>query len=712
MKLSRSLPFLFVVTLLAACGGDDDTNNDTDTGVDAVNDVGLDVVADSDGDAGSMVTVPDEPGCNPLVPEYCAYPFPSTFYLTEVESTETGFRTSLSEQAVPPNSSDAAAFLAEFNTTDGFGQSSPYVAIFPGGTIDTSVLPPEDDLSVGLSADAVTQIIDRDTGERLGNWSEIDLTGNTPDQQPLVIRPIVSLRPGQRVAIVVTTGLRYDDGSTPEPSPAFAALRDGTPTDNDTVEAMRPQYDSLFTFLEDNGVPRDNVLLAWESVAMSDASAMYPLLDVVSEAVAWADGSPTWEYEITHCYVDDEGEQTQFDCGGTDHIADNSDGDEFLPLHELAWRRIYGTVEMPNFRDAEGRIQYEADGTPIIHGTTPTEFIVNIPDSLRDDSAGVAPIVTFGHGLLGTPEGYIADDRDNDGQLALSDMMEAVFIGTRWIGLSAMGRGHGVAVIDDLNTAWTFRDRLVQGMVNQILLEPFVRQALMNDQLLGASDMSGSLIGDGSFYTGISLGGIFGTTYMALSPYVQSGVLHVPGSSFQNMLPHSGQFIEFKQIMNGLIPDRNDQQMFYLTAQRGFDPLDSIHYARHLTEDPLTQAGPKNVLLQCAVGDLQTPWPFCEMLARTAGLPQIDPPAWDVDDLEAISTPTEPGTSALHYYDPQLGLPSLENDRTMEAVGAHGSLRRNPEIHQQIDAYFTVGEEGVIRSFCDGRCVIDSVSEQ
>jgi len=59
------------------------------------------------------------------------------------------------------------------------------------------------------------------------------------------------------------------------------------------------------------------------------------------------------------------------------------------------------------------------------------EFVVNVPDSLREAPAGSAPIVVFGHGLLVNPGRYLADDLDANGQMELAERMGAVFVGTR-----------------------------------------------------------------------------------------------------------------------------------------------------------------------------------------------------------------------------------------------------------------------------------------
>ena len=106
------------------------------------------------------------------------------------------------------------------------------------------------------------------------------------------------------------------------------------------------------------------------------------------------------------------------------------------PLSPHTWRRIRGRVELPNVIADDGYIRFGSDGSPELQGTRDVEFVVNVPVSLRNASARSAPIVVFGHGLLVEPATYLADDIDENGQMELADRLGAIFIGTRWLGLS------------------------------------------------------------------------------------------------------------------------------------------------------------------------------------------------------------------------------------------------------------------------------------
>jgi hypothetical protein len=96
------------------------------------------------------------------------------------------------------------------------------------------------------------------------------------------------------------------------------------------------------------------------------------------------------------------------------------------------------------------------------------------------------------------------------------------------------------------------------------------------------------------------------------------------------------------------------------------------------------------------------------MLMRTGGFAQAGPPVRPVFGLEIVDTPTGPGTSAVQYFDPGLGIPPIENVG-LEENGAHTAIRRNPEVQLQTVDYLDPETPGRIVNHCGGPCAIDPV---
>lgn len=680
----------------AACG-DDTPGQDgggTTEGTTADDTGSGDATGTADDTGSEPVHIDVEPGCDPLVPSVCAFPFPSMAHLEVDDTTETGFRVAVPEQALPANVLNPEPFVAWLAEADGFSRAIAFSAVFPDAALDTSNFSDPHDLAPSVEATAPVQVFDLATGQRIPTWTEIERRGQTPDQQALIIRPMVGLPFGSRVAIVITDALKYTDGSVPESSPAFAALRDGQITDADIVESRRADFETMFETVGAAGVPRESIILAWQTVIASEAKAQEPLPAVIAAATAAIEAeAPT--YEITQCKTDEQADADAFGCIMPADLADET------------WRRVSGKVNLPNYIGDDGRIHLDDGGNAIQNGTFEADFLVNIPDSLKAAPAGSGMIVNFGHGLLVEPATYLDDDGNTSGQVVLADKMGAVFIGTRWSGLSSTEGLQAAALAQDFTNAAQLHDMLVQGVANQVLMIPFMRDTLANDPLLATPDGSATIVNpDEVGYTGISQGGIMGTTLMAVSPYIKSGVMHVPSAGYDHLLPHSADFGLFQDLIDGAVPDLNQQQVFFAIGQRLFDGGDPINFVQDLVAEPTTDLGPKNALWQCAVGDTVAPWYGCDMMVRTAGMSQVAPAVREIYGIDTFEVPTAPGSSGLHYYDPQLGDPELRTDAP-EDVGAHQSIRRNDEVHQQIIDFLDPDAAGTIVNHCDGACVVD-----
>jgi len=685
---------VFITLHLAACG-DDGTADGGDGGADA-----------------GLIEIVDVAGCNPLVPAACPYPFPNMMLVDDDAASATGFRVNLHAgnmgfvQAAPFNVGALGAYMSR---ADGFSLGTPILTHLGTGDVDRATLPSFEDLGASVMASSTVQLIHRGSGERVPVWAETDLRALSDDERTVMIRPQGGLDPAARYVVVITTGVKATSGADLEASDAYRALRDGVPTTSAIVEGMRAEYEELFTFLEAQGVARADTLLAWEWVTHSDDFAMglvRPHVELAREAATDPSMIPCdgcaapLSYEITECLSSTMADATATGCTYDD------------TLHATELRRITGTFVVPSFLDpVTGVIELDAAGAPLLKETLEAELIVHVPASLAAAAPGTAPVLVFGHGLLAEATDYLHHDLDAGGVQALANRLNAVVVATRWVGLS---KGDEPAIVDMLGNGEMFQplvEGLVQSMVATTLLPPLARSDFKDDAVLGAAGGAGSLLDTSRvYYYGISLGGIFGTVFAALSSDVKTAVLHVPTGAFSNVLQHSYLFGDFQNILTFLHQSRIEQQLYLAYTQRLFDPADPINWVRHLgSEGAVTPLGAKNCLFQVAWGDAAAPDFNAYTFARQGGIPLVDASPHHPYGLEALATPSGPGATAMTIFDPGLGRRALRNDDGETPPYAHGSIRRNPEVQDQIVAYFTEGTEGTVTANCGGPCNVTPV---
>jgi hypothetical protein len=145
--------------------------------------------------------------------------------------------------------------------SDGFSAGTPILTYLPGASGDE--LGGQADIDQSLSASSPSILLDAETGDLVPHFAEIDVQSTTADQRSTMIRPVVRLRDNARY-IVAFRSLTNDDGDVIEASPEFAALRDNTPSDDESVEARRALYEDIFAKLEAKGWTRGDVQIAWD----------------------------------------------------------------------------------------------------------------------------------------------------------------------------------------------------------------------------------------------------------------------------------------------------------------------------------------------------------------------------------------------------------------------------------------------------------------
>jgi hypothetical protein len=617
-------------------------------------------------DAGSADAAPPvKPACNPLIGDDCVTPFPSSFYL-EPAATRTGVAVAIGDDVLPRSAAGVVIRPDRLNGKDGFSPSTPFLVYFAGG-VDVAGLPTLDDLGASTAPTSTIQIIPWDGGPRVPLFAEVDANAGVGQRQGLIIRPQERLRPATRY-IVALVGLRDAAGAPLAPAP-FRALRDRAALTPE-LAWFRPAYEELFARLEDAGVPRASLSLAWDVTTASVETLTGHLLAMRDEALARVDDG-TLGYRVV------------------------SSRDTPGETHRL--REVKVRAQAPWFLESdapEALMRFGADGLPRADGVAEFDVTIEVP-RCAETATRPLPFVVFGHGLFGTAAETLASPRLHR---AANDLC-MILVGTDWLGLTtpdlAVIAG---TVLPDLNKVYIITDRLQQAHVNAQVMTRLFRARIKDDPALA---VTGRPISDGAevYYFGISNGGVQGGTFMALSPDVERGVLNVPGCQWSLMIYRSTQFSPLYPLLNAILPDPLDRQLLVAASQSEWDHSDPASFAPHLIRDPLPGVRPKRVILQEAIGDSQVPNMATRVLARAIGLQGFGL----VEPVYGIEEAQGPLDSAYTQWDThRTPLPPAENVPPPVDNGAHGAIQGLPALNQQLRLFFR--PDGLAVNTCEGPC--------
>ncbi len=630
MLTTRCARALAVLSLLAAdaCSSDDgpvpaadtgldtaeDTAGDVSTDIaddaDAAPDIAPDIADDTDAqadaqtDADAAGDVADDtggidlgdPACDPLIPERCTIPWPSNRYLVDDDTTETGYRLQFDPTSLPSNFRGVHIDPTPYARFDGYGPGSPPLVFFHD--LDASSFATEYDIAPSLADDA--QILFYEVGEdgleRIPYWAELDRLETDPAEATLFVRPAVLLKEGTTY-VLAFRDLQTTAGEAIEPSPAFAALVSGETDGLPALAARQPRFDEMFQLLDDAGVARDDLVLAWDWTTASPEALHGDMLRVRDIGLA------AYEADGTTMTIDE----------WTTHT----------PEEHAYWAvEARGTFVVPDVReplvasDASGEItgyviHRDDDGEPALNGTREATFWVGIPHAAMDGTP--MELLQFGHGLLGEGDGATGRWQPN-GQIA-NDYGFIVF-GCNWTGMADPDYGNVQFMVFDLTWFPWLSEGLHQGMLEFMVLARAMQDVFPT--LPEVTDAGVVIDTDALYYTGTSQGGIYGATYMALSPDITRGHLGVPGANYSTLLHRSVDFEQFFTALQGAYRGRDKQAVALSLIQTLWDTVDPVTYWRHLEEAPF-DGTPRQVLATLARADWQVSNFTMEVVARSGG---------------------------------------------------------------------------------------------
>jgi hypothetical protein len=635
--------------------------------------------------------------CDPLDPAQCMLPYPSDWLTKPDPTSATGRRLDLVLQGMPHNASGKPIETQEWNRGDGFSAGSQILTVVPGMTQNTDLapsrLPPVTDLGANDGADLGVVLLDTQTGRPWPVWVEIDqytqetgpvATGTV--QQDLMIHPAVNLTDGNRY-IVALRHLVKDDGTTAQPSTAFKAYRDGTAPVSDP---RRAHMELLFQTLQQAGVDRTNLYLAWDFTTASTKNVTGRLLAIRDDAFRQlgdtnlADGvvagnTPAFTVDTVTNYTPADNARLARQVMGhftvPCYIAPSCDP----PLKCSSI--VKGVVN-----DCPTPSQFALD--PTNPDATPQQtppgqtyqanFICNVGRAGFEGHRKLRP-AEYGHGLFGS-----AGEVNSSPQQDMASRFDMMYCATDWFGMATADVVNAVVVLNDLSRFPMLTDRVQQGELNFL----FLARAMIH--LAGFGTNPAFQFADGTsfidtsqaFYDGNSQGGIFGGTVCAVSVDVNRCVLGVLGMDYSILLPRSSDYVAnkplssydptafspgdptgqigYSQVFDTAYPDQSQRLLLFDLIQNLWDRSDPDGYATHMVAG-LPNTPQHHVLLQAAYGDHQVANITAETEARTIGARGLYPPLvceryapykdpfWQITPISASEFPYD--GSAITLFD-------------------------------------------------------------
>jgi len=257
-------------------------------------------------------------------------PYPSVHLMTEDPSTASGWRLAFPEDTLPVSEGGTPLDTNRLNRLDGFSPVNTSVVLLPHAEIDATTLPSVHDLAGSVEATSSVQIIDLESGERLPCFAELDAhpqcTG--PADRTLLIRPMRAMAFATHHAVVITDAVRDTSGDPVAAPERFAALRDGGDV-HPGLCASIDHYEALFARLQELGIARQDLVLAWDFWTASEESIHAPLDRIIEAGREALPAEPTHDPEYAVDWI--------------------SDTDEGHYVNDHIWRVAQGSYQLPNY---------------------------------------------------------------------------------------------------------------------------------------------------------------------------------------------------------------------------------------------------------------------------------------------------------------------------------------------------------------------------
>lgn len=656
----------------------------------------------------------DHPDCDPIDEALCALPFPSNLYLKTDETTPTGWALEYGETSLPKGRTQIRPDA--WKGLDGYGVSSPI--LFSAPNLDMKDLPSEENARTSWEGDIgqaqIFEVQPDGALQRVPFFAERD-PRTEPDASVYFLRPLVILEENTRY-IVMMRNLKTTDGAPLKRSKAFDKLVRNAGDQDPKLAERQNHFNQIFDALENEDIHRDELYLAWDFHTASHEALHGPMLQGRELILDALNGSGP---EMTV----------------TDHTTWQRDDDTADDYHPFWKYEIHGTFNAPQIVKPDDDIGFvfhtNNDGNLEIFETKAREFWIRIPYEVADSPNEPIQMIQYGHGLLGKGNQVRGEAFGHS-----SGKYHNIYFGANWTGMAAPDEGAVATVVSDFSNVRRLTDNMHQGILEFIVLAEAMKHTFPTiDEIkdekgntLSLTPTELNLRTDEIIFHGISQGGIYGATYVAISPDINVGALGVPGINYNFLVQRSVDFdnpddpLSFMNLALRAYEDNPSKIALILAAvQSLWDMTDPASYYKHLSKEPFPGNEPKRVLLQPAKGDHQVS-PLTNIIAANSNVDVKIMKGWDADithygpnlaeqDFGSESQPYQGSGAVLWDFGNPWPAPGMMPPNEPKELDPHG-IPRFIHIHQDQMMHF-LENNGEIIDVCEGKgCHMKQLSSE
>lgn len=554
-----------------------------------------------------------------------AWPFPSNALVTRDTASPTGVRLTIDPALVPMTRNDGIALdTTHLTDLDGFSRVAPVVV-----QLDTAV----DPAAFGVVSDATAPvgILDVEAGTIVAGRLAVTTDGTT-----LTVWPDAALRPAALHAIVLRedlpTGTCFSGGPA-----AVAAERAGDALADD-IAAARASLDTAGLEGVAVVVPFTTRSLASESRTMTSLAAQVPGLVTADDLTL----------TVADCATD-----------GDDACAD---GVAFVGR---------GTARLPTWQGADGTFVTDADGVPAVQGAEDVAFYLLVPEAAR---TGTAPLVVLQHGLGGDKEGLLGV-----GQVLVAGGYAVVAIDA--VAHGERPRDGDITLVFFGIEFEQWKVARARDNVRQTSADHLALRTILADAAAGGALPGFTLDPEDARYVGQSLGGIIGASTCALDTGIDRCVLNVPGGRLIEIVRANAAYAALLNIYFDPSEQDADVELFSAMAQIVVDPGDPALAAPRV----VGVAPARPLLVQEAIHDDTVVNQTTELLARSVGLPLLQPSLEDIVGIASADMPVSDNLVGADGVAVTAGLTQFDAEHGFLAMGEPEGSRALRQILTFLD---------------------------